>query len=311
MRKGIRLAAGFFILGAAFLHLSCSGNNSPSSPSGGNPTPAYTYPFLFSFGNFGTGDGQWTNPQQAVVHQNAIFVADQNNFRVQKLDLDGNFLGQWFGNAPFGGVVGMTFDKNGILYVSDIGHHQIETADSNLNYIATYGPTVGSFTLSYPYDLNVDNGGTSILVADGGTGVVYRFNPAFSAGVSINYSFSLPWGVVEDKPGNVYVTDAGNSNVVKFDSNLGSPTILMGSGTTNGTVNSPFGIAVDSDGNLWVGDGTGRVQKVSAGGSYLTQLAAPNGGNFGTNGLEIAIDPNKNLYVSDYNGDQIDKYAPY
>ena len=310
MKKGMRRAAGLFILGAAFLHLSCSSNNSPSGPAGNN-TPAYTYPFQFPFGDTGSGSGQFSAPQQAVVYQNQIFVADQDNFRVQKLDLYGNFIRQWHGNTPFGGVVGITVDKNGILYVSDIGNHQIETADSNLNYIATYGPAVGPFTLSYPYDLNMDNGGTSILVADGGSAAVYRFNSSFSAGVSINFSFTFPWGVAEDKSGNVYVADDGNNDVIKFDSSLGSPATLMGSGSTNGTVTGPWGIAVDSDGNLWVGDSTGRVQKVSPNGSYLTQLSGPVSGLFKTGGLEIAIDPNKNLYISDYYANQIDKYAPY
>lgn len=309
--KRINRYAGLLLVGAAFLQLSCSSNNGPSSPSGGNNTPAYTYPFLLFFGDSGNGSGQFSGPNQAVVSNNAIYVADQNNFRVQKFDLNGNVLGVWGGNHPFGGVLGITADKNGTLYVADYGHSQVETADFNLNYLATYGPTVGPFVLSSPFGLNVDNGGTSILMADGGTQKVYRFNSTFTAGVSVNFSFGEPWDVAEDGGGNVYVTDEGNNDVIKFNSSLASPTTLIGSGSTNGTVTSPFGIAVDSDGNLWVGDSTGRVQKVSPSGSYITQLAAPGGGSFETGGLEIAIDPNKNLYICDYYANQIDKYAPY
>jgi len=76
-----------------------------------------------------------------------------------------------------------------------------------------------------------------------------------------NGNFSGPRGVAVDSAGNVYVTDSINDRVVKFTSTgtyisqLGCTSGACSSGTANGQFNSPYGVAVDSSGNVYVVDG--------------------------------------------------------
>ena len=85
-----------------------------------------------------------------------------------------------------------------------------------------------------------------------------------------------------------------------------------GKGTEDGEFDSPTGIAVDGNGNVFVADtGNGRIQKFSSTGAFLTtigskgsghgQLAAPNG---------IAIDHVGNIYVADAGNHRVLKLAP-
>ena len=299
-------------LGLAFLLVfqwSCGSKSSPTTPSGGGIDNNYT--FIHAFGGAGTGNGQFSGPRGVAVYNGAIFVTDSGNLRVEKFDLNGNYLGQWAGQTPFGTLGAPLVDKNGTLYVSDFGNGNIQTADANFNYKATYGPSVGGFTLVEPFGLALDNSGVSILVADV-TGEVYRFNSTFSSGVSVAYPFTFPFRAVEDSSGNLYVADVSASVILKFNSSFASPTTIVGTGTTNGLVTGPSSIAVDSDGNLLVGDTTGRLQKLSPSGSYITQISGPgsNPGQFSAGGLLLTVGSNKDIYVADYGYNVVDIFAP-
>src|ERR1019366_8230623 len=82
--------------------------------------------------------------------------------------------------------------------------------------------------------------------------------------------FNAPWGVAVDSAGHVYVAEIGNHTISKITSS-GVVTTLAGPagspGSANGTVNvarfaSPFGVAVDSAGNIDVGDsGNNTIRK--------------------------------------------------
>ncbi len=52
--------------------------------------------FIKSFGKLGSGPGEFRGPHDiAMDAQGRLFVADRGNMRIQILDQDGNYLGEW------------------------------------------------------------------------------------------------------------------------------------------------------------------------------------------------------------------------
>jgi tripartite motif-containing protein 71 len=57
--------------------------------------------FLFEFGSFGGGDGQFNTPTEIAIGPTGdVFVFDAGNGRIQKFSADGVYLGQWSSNRP-------------------------------------------------------------------------------------------------------------------------------------------------------------------------------------------------------------------
>ena len=69
-----------------------------------------------------------------------------------------------------------------------------------------------------------------------------------------NGQFAPPRQIAVDSSGNVYVADAGNDRVQKFDSNGNFLTKWGSQGSDNGQFLWPEGIAVDSSDNVYVAD---------------------------------------------------------
>jgi len=97
---------------------------------------AVTGTFLFKFGSFGTGDGQFNKPVGvAVDSSNRIIVSDQFNSRIQVFDSAGNFVTK-FGSAGAGD--GQFFAPNGIAVDSS---NRIIVADTFNDRIQVFGLT--------------------------------------------------------------------------------------------------------------------------------------------------------------------------
>jgi hypothetical protein len=94
---------------------------------------------------------------------------------------------------------------------------------------------------------------------------------------------------------------------VTFVSKFGS------AGTGNGQFRAPRGLAIDSSGNVYVGDGNNsRVQKFTASGGFLTRWGSLGTGNgqFGQNSTySIAISPSNSVFVSDRNNHRIQRFT--
>jgi hypothetical protein len=79
------------------------------------------------------------------------------------------------------------------------------------------------------------------------------------------YLFGRPTDVAWDKAGNIFISDGyTNSRVVKYDNNGKFIKDIGRRGTQPGEFNTPHGISVDSNGNVYVADrGNSRVQVLS------------------------------------------------
>lgn len=95
----------------------------------------------------GTGPAEFQNPIEIAVFQNEVFVLDQQNIRVQILDLDGNFRRQFHlrGGAA-NEANGMAFDSQGRLFVLSLSSVEVFSREGQLLFrFGRYGDQPGEF----------------------------------------------------------------------------------------------------------------------------------------------------------------------
>lgn len=129
--------------------------------------------------------------------------------------------------------------------------------------------------------------------------------------------FRTPGAVATDRVGNIYVADSGNHTIRKITA-AGVVTTLAGSAGNSGSADgagsaarfcAPYGLAVDSDGNVFVADTYNRtIRKITATG-VVTTLAGSAGSSGSADGTGsaarfnlpcgVALDAANNLYVAD------------
>ncbi len=136
-----------------------------------------------------------------------------------------------------------------------------------------------------------------------------------------------PYGVAVDSAGNLYISDSGN-NVIRMVSK-GVITTVAGNGTpgytgdngpaTSAQLDAPYGVAVDSAGNLYIADSVNNViRKVSKG--VITTVAGNGTCCFsGDNGpatsaqlftpVAVAVDSAGNLYIADFGNNIVRKVS--
>jgi sugar lactone lactonase YvrE len=103
-------------------------------------------------------------------------------------------------------------------------------------------------------------------------------------GLAIAAKLGAPYSVAVDKAGNVYIADTFNNRIRKVTASNGLIVTVAGTGTqgysgdgglaTSAKLNQPYGIAVDSAGNLYVTDtGNYRVRKIMATSGVISTIA--------------------------------------
>jgi hypothetical protein len=189
--------------------------------------------FLTSWGSTGIGGGMFQQPGALGMDAEAnVYVADHANSRIQRLTANGVFLGEWSNRHP----VGVAVDETGLVYVASRGNLDICKYTSAGNLVSRW--------TSYR-----------------------RYSDDRWA-----VSFKDPRALATDRVGNVYVLQSsgnigGHPKVLKFASNGELLTVFAeGFGTEPGKLKQPQGIAVDSEGNVYVADsGNDRIQKFRPG----------------------------------------------
>ncbi|MFH1674773.1 MAG: RHS repeat-associated core domain-containing protein [Pseudomonadota bacterium] len=250
--------------------------------------------------------GPWHIAVDAVGN---VYIADFSNSRIRKLDTNGIITTVAGGGNPPDGLgdggpatearlfmpIGITVGTTGNLYIADTYNFRIRKLDTN-----------GIIT-------TVAGNGTRGYSGDGG--------PATEA------QFRYPTGVAVDASGNLYVADTENHRIRKIDIN-GIITTVAGNGTLGydgdggpaieAAVRSPYGIAVDSEGNLYItAYNYCWIRKVDTTGIITTVAGNGTMGYSGDGGpateaqlsstLDVAVDAAGNLYIADWNNNRIRK----
>jgi DNA-binding beta-propeller fold protein YncE len=183
----------------------------------------------------------------AVDGRGYLYIADQSNNRVRRIDLHTGLITTVAGTGETGytgdgmpaveaglsGPSGLAIGPDGDLYIADTFSGRIRRIDQATGAIST-------------------------VAGDGGE---YRFS-----GMANEFSTSLsrPYGIALDAAGNLLITDSDSHLIRRWDRKKKIITRLAGSGQPGfggdggdplaGSLNYPFGVVVDHRGNVYIAD---------------------------------------------------------
>jgi uncharacterized protein (TIGR03437 family) len=232
-------------------------------------------------------------------------------------------------NAELYSPEGVTLDQAGNLFIADEGNNVVRKVAATGIITTVAGIGIPGFSgdggsatesqLNAPFGVALDAAGNlyvsdwvnnrvrkvstaGIITTIGGNGIR---SSSGDGGPAIAASIGGPFGIAVDASGNIFVADQSGDRV-RMISASGIISTVAGNGTegysgdggvaTDAELVQPFGVAVDSAGNLYIADReSGRIREVSSAGIIITIasttfFSAPTG---------VARDAFGNVYVAD------------
>lgn len=183
----------------------------------------------------------------AVDDRGNLYIADQNNNRVRRVDLTTGLITTVAGTGEMGytgdgmpaveaelsGPSGLVIGPDGDLYIADTFSGRIRRIELATGLIST-------------------------VAGDGGE---YRFS---GMAQELSTSLSRPHAIAMDRDGNLLVTDSDSHLIRRWDRKKKIITRLAGNGRAEfggdggdplaGSLNYPFGVVVDGAGNVYIAD---------------------------------------------------------
>lgn len=205
------------------------------------------------------------------------------------------------GNGQLDHPADVAVDSKGNVWALDKGNNRIEEFSEKGEFVKTVGSSGGTGgKLSAPAGLAIDASG-NLWVADTANNRIEEFNEkgefVLLFGREVNKTKVEAGGTEAEKN----LCTAASGNVCKAG--------VTGSG--NGQLNAPKGIAATTSGNLWVADtGNNRIQKFGSTGGFLNVLTGE------TSGLgrmkepsAIAMGPDGSIWVADSGWNRIEQWT--
>jgi sugar lactone lactonase YvrE len=176
----------------------------------------------------------------------------------------------------------LAFDANGNLYSSNNGNGTISkiTPDGSVTTFASgLGAVEGPFGLAFDSSGNLYAAGVSPA-----SGYIYKITPSGAVSTFATTGNDYPFGLAFDAAGSLFVGAPVQNNIVKITPGGSVSRFVTGSQLVNGnslvpigSMNGPYSLAFDSEGNLFASDNFGNtgssISKISADGTFSSVIS--------------------------------------
>jgi streptogramin lyase len=261
-------------------------------------------------------DAKFNLPQGVAVSSDGnIYIADTSNNYIRKVTPQGVVTTLAGGVGVFNKPAAVAVAKDGNIYVADSSNNLIKKVTPQ-GVVTTFAGGAGVF--NNPRGILVAKDG-NIYVADSNNNLIKKITPqgvvtTFAGGAGV---FNNPIGIAIDDNGNIYVADSGNNSIKKITPSQNVTTIAgnTSAGWVDATpwidsrFDSPIGVAVSKDGNIYVTDYNNRRIRLLKSSNQVITLAGNGGATLFADGVGvtasflspvgIAISPDGNIYVAD------------
>lgn len=192
----------------------------------------------------------------ALDGRGCLYIADQSNNRVRRVDLHTGLISTVAGNgeaaytgddvpasqAGLAGPSGLALGPDDTLYIADTFNGRIRGVDLTTGLIST----VAGDGAEYRYQGDADEQSTAL---------------------------ARPYGIAVNRDGDIFITDSDNHLIRKWDRKKKVILLVAGNGTAQfegdggqpqaSSLNYPFGVAVDERGDIYVADTFNhRIRKI-------------------------------------------------
>jgi sugar lactone lactonase YvrE len=259
-----------------------------------------------------SGDGgsalaaQLDFPSSVVLDASGnLYIADYSNNVVRRVNaqtgvittIAGNGITGYGGDggsatsAELNSPAGVLLDQAGDLYIADTWNNRVRRVDAQTAVITT-----------------VAGNGFAGLTGDGA--------------LAVNAELSVPSSVVVDSSDNLVIADFADNCVREVNAQSGIITLIAGSGVagysgdggsaTIAQLNTPSGVFLDQQGNLYIADSANNViRRVDAQTNFITTVAGTGDAGYAGDGgaattaqlnypTDVAVDAAGDIFIGDY-----------
>ena len=205
-----------------------------------------------------------------------LLIADTWNYRLRRLAKSGNLT---------------TIAGNGM---TDLADGPIDATHTGVVPLAVHADAGGIDITAFGRISRMDPNGTlrAITRFIGGGGICQYSG---DGGPAINSGICQPWDTARDRAGNLYIADTNNNRIRRVDAATGVITTIAGNGgprngfehygngtycgdggpALNACLNTPYGMVIDNDGNMFISEFHSRVRKIDPSGVISTYATFP------------------------------------